>query len=142
MANPDRQSAPQIKRSEQYIQNASFDETYQVLAVENLGENAAGNALLRQKLNDDGTTPVTSGALDNMLTELYVENGAMAKRVYQSGTVYYIGWAAPGSNTADNAWRISKIDTSGSPEVAVTTFADGNREFDNAWDDLLSLSYS
>ena len=87
---------------------------------------------------------ITSGSIDvtSLLTELYVENGAMAKRVSQVGSVYYMGWAAPGSATADNAWRISKVDTSGSPEIAVTTFADGNREFDNAWDDVLSLSYS
>jgi hypothetical protein len=49
MANPDNQSSPRIRRTEQYIQNASFDETYQVLAVESLVENTAGNALVRQK---------------------------------------------------------------------------------------------
>jgi len=98
-------------------------------------------ALYLYDSNDDTLNPITA-TFDNLLTELYVENGAMAKRVVQSGSVYYIGWAAPGTATNTNAWRISKVDTSGSPEIAVTTFADGNREFDNNWDDVLVLSYS
>lgn len=90
---------------------------------------------------------ITSGSIvvddiASMLTELYVESGAMAKRIVQVGSIYYMGWAAPGTATNTNAWRISRVDTSGSPEIAVTTFADGNREFDNNWDDVLILSYS
>lgn len=51
MPNPDRQSKPVIHRSEQNVQNSSFDETYQVTATEMLVENSAQTALVRLSEN-------------------------------------------------------------------------------------------
>lgn len=54
MVAPDRQSRPTIHESEQVIQNQSFDKKYNVLAVELLAENPAGDALVRLKANSTG----------------------------------------------------------------------------------------
>ncbi|MBL0320556.1 MAG: hypothetical protein IPP74_14870 [Alphaproteobacteria bacterium] len=52
--------------------------------------------------------------------------------------VTYVGSALPGSSTADAVWQIKKLDeTTG----LVTTFADGDSNFDNVWDDRASLTY-
>lgn len=56
-----------------------------------------------------------------------------------SATVTYIGRCAPGTATSENKWQIQKIDTTSGTSI---TFADGNDEFDNVWDDRASLSYS
>lgn len=56
-----------------------------------------------------------------------------------SATLSYIGKAIPGSLTSAPLWQIKRLDeTTG----MITTFADGNAEFDNIWDDRASLSYS
>jgi len=57
MANPDRQSNPDIARSEQGVLNNSFDEVYRVLAVALLGE--YDNALHRLKVDSDGNLKVS-----------------------------------------------------------------------------------
>lgn len=51
MSNPERQSKPEIERTEQAIQNWSFDNEYKVLATEMLAENEAGDALVRVKVS-------------------------------------------------------------------------------------------
>jgi len=53
--------------------------------------------------------------------------------------ITYVGDAVPGTATNEAKWRIMKIDkTTGT----VITWADGNGEFDNIWDNRESLSYS
>jgi hypothetical protein len=52
----------------------------------------------------------------------------------------YIGEASFGSSEASAVWRIYKLALSGT--VTSITWADGNDEFDNVWNDRLSLSYS
>lgn len=57
----------------------------------------------------------------------------------------YVGEAAPGVATSTNAWRVKRIeivlDGSGR-EDTTTLWADGDGNFDNIWDDRVSLSYS
>lgn len=53
--------------------------------------------------------------------------------------VSYLGTATPGTATSAAAWQIIKIDEN---TGTVLTYADGNVEFDNVWDDRESLSYS
>lgn len=57
-----------------------------------------------------------------------------------SSTLFYGGKAVPGSITSDPVWQIQKILLIGD-DVEIT-WADGNGNFDNIWDDRLSLSYS
>lgn len=51
-----------------------------------------------------------------------------------------IGYAVVGSATSSPVWRIQKLSTSGS--ITSVTWADGNFNFDNVWDNRNSLSYS
>ena len=69
-----------------------------------------------------------------------VESATYTTRIDEaSATVTYIGDAAIGSSTASALWRIKKIDTTSGTSI---TFADGNGNFDNIWDNRASLSYS
>jgi hypothetical protein len=56
------------------------------------------------------------------------------------GTVIYFGSAELTSETSDGVWKIQKIIISGS-DISVT-WADGNSNFDNIYDNRTSLSYS
>ncbi len=56
-----------------------------------------------------------------------------------SATIAYLGKALPGTVTSAGSWQISKINTTSG---IVTTWADGNSNFDNIWDNRASLTYS
>ena len=56
-----------------------------------------------------------------------------------SATVTYIGDAAIGSATSGALWRIKKIDTTSGTSI---TFADGDGNFNNIWDNRAALTYS
>lgn len=58
-----------------------------------------------------------------------------------SPSLSYYGVAAPGSATSAPVWMIQKIAT-GPGNSLVITWADGNTEFDNVWDDRASLTYT
>ena len=63
-----------------------------------------------------------------------------AKRVdFVGDTLIYVGEADPGTAESAASWRISKIDTT--LDISVL-WADGNNNYDNVWNDRLSLSYS
>lgn len=51
----------------------------------------------------------------------------------------YVGKALPGSDTSSPIWQIAKIDTSSG---LAKTWADGDSQFNNVWDDRTSLTYS
>ena len=61
MAKPDRQESPEIRRSEQAVQNWSFDEVYKVLSTVGLGEYAG--ALYRLQVDASGNLK-TSATID------------------------------------------------------------------------------
>ena len=66
---------------------------------------------------------------------------ALALRLDDTTTpsVTYVGEAPVGTATGTSAWRIKKLDeTSG----LVISWADGNGNFDNNWNNRASLSYS
>lgn len=52
----------------------------------------------------------------------------------------YIGSSEPGTTTTSALWRIQKILVSGS--ITTLSWADGNLNFDNIWDNRGSLTYS
>ena len=56
------------------------------------------------------------------------------------GTTTYLGYANPGTLTSAALWAVKKVVETGGD--AVFTWADGDKEFDNIWDDRLSLTYS
>ena len=56
-----------------------------------------------------------------------------------SPTATYIGEAAFSSATSDPVWRIYRVSTIGTNTSI--TWADGDDEFDNVWDNRSSLTY-
>lgn len=65
-----------------------------------------------------------------------------AKRYDQvDDTLAYLGDAAVGSVTSTASWRIQKLEFGVTGSVTIT-FADGNTNFDNIWNNRASLSYS
>lgn len=57
-----------------------------------------------------------------------------------STTVTYVGVANTGTLTSAASWKIKKITESGSQ--LIITWADGNSNEDNIWDNRASLTYS
>ena len=56
-------------------------------------------------------------------------------------TQAYLGQAQPGSSVSAAVWRIQKLAFSVDGDVTAT-WADGDAEFDNVWNDRASLNYS
>ena len=59
---------------------------------------------------------------------------------YIDAATTYEGEAVPGTATSSAIWRIKKIATNAG-DVTVT-WADGNANFDNVWDNRVSLTYN
>ena len=57
-----------------------------------------------------------------------------------TSTVTYFGWAAIGTATSDDDWRIKRMSVAG--DVTTFDWADGNSDYDNVWDNRAALSYS
>jgi len=55
--------------------------------------------------------------------------------------VTYRGDALPGVATSSAAWRVQRMTMQSDGDIEIL-FADGNDNFDNIWDNRLSLSYS
>jgi hypothetical protein len=98
----------------QYIDNKSFDETYQTTVV--------------IPLQSDGTYL------------RYPQTDLVAMKVTESGDNTYVAIAPIGTAQATAGWQAKKIAISGGDTVI--TWADGNASFDNVATDLTSLSYS
>lgn len=105
---------PQNKQSVQYMENASWHSTLEVLTRLGLGFDGNGLQLLNA---------------DNLATKIEV-----------SGDLTYVGIATPGSAQASAVWQCKKIDATGGNTVV--TWADGDADFDNVASDLTSLTYS
>ena len=88
----------------------------------------------------DGTTDIraivnSDGSINN--TQVVVVYGTRIDEA--TSTVTYIGKATPGTATSVSLWQIQKIDTT---TGTVITWADGNGDFDNIWDNRATLTYS
>jgi len=120
----DRQNKPETHRSEQAVQNWSFDEAFKVLVF--LG------------LKYDGT---------NVVRDVESNLVAQKKKIVVVGdvTTIYKAIAPAGTLEATDKWMASKtvIDTSVAGTTDITlTWADGNTNFDNQAVDLTALTYS
>lgn len=82
------------------------------------------------------------GAGNNVIGSVKTLSTNYAVRMIDDSTdpnITYVGIAAISSPTSSAVWQIKKMDkTSG----LVITWADGNDNFDNVWDDRESLNYS
>lgn len=61
---------------------------------------------------------------------------------YASATTIYIGFAAPGSATSDEAWQIRRQTLDSSGRTTAIDFANGTLEYNQVWDNRATLSYS
>ena len=82
----------------------------------------------------DGSVVVSSGSIIVSKT-----NYATILDDTTTTDVVYIGKAAIGSTTASAVWQILKMDISSGMTI---TWADGNDNFDNVWNNRASLTYS
>lgn len=77
------------------------------------------------------------------MTQGYVKppDTAYALRVDEvSSSLMYVGEASPGSTDAQMRWRIKRIRFIGTETII--EWADGNKNFDNAWDLRTSYDYT
>lgn len=58
---------------------------------------------------------------------------------YSDTNIQYVGKAEPGTATSAASWQIMKIDES---TGTIITWADGDDNFDNIWDNRTSLTYN
>lgn len=99
-------------------------------------------------LNTAITSPLNGEVLTfNQATGLWENQGGTTMAVYTLrmddvvGDITYVGEALPGSAEDDEVWRIKRLDSSSGIEVRVM-WADGDTNFDNRWDQRLTLNYS
>jgi len=65
-----------------------------------------------------------------------------SKRIDMNSDYIYTGEAAIGSPEAGASWRISRTYLAPTDGDVIVLWADGNANFDNVWNNHLSLSYT
>lgn len=97
------------------------------------------------KTGDNVEAKKTVGYVWNPATSLWERDTsagvALTVRIDDATTadVTYLGKAAIGTATSAAGWQIAKLSTASG---LIKTWADGNVNFDNVWDNRASLSYS
>lgn len=67
-------------------------------------------------------------------------NNDSATQTAESGSITYVGSAAPGALTSDAVWRIKRLTES--TAGLIVEFADGDDAYNNIWDNVTTLSFS
>lgn len=89
------------------------------------------------KLADPQVGPLTPiGVVINPL--VVSSGGLLTYRIDEGATYSYYGFALPGTDNADNNWRIMR-ETVANPKEFL--WADGDTSFDNNWELRASLVY-
>lgn len=145
-------------RSGQQVQHVRLDFGDSSEALLTPGQSTKANSLPVTLASDgdvasETTQLLTVAALGSLLTELQAKADLTetqpvsltatnyARITEISGTTTYYGEAAIGSATSSAVWRIRKMTETSGPTYT-DTWADGNDNFDNVWDNRASLSYS
>jgi hypothetical protein len=110
------------KESVQEMFQQGFDDKYGVPAFEVLAEDTSVSPNVLKRLQ-----------FLAKLTQAFEYNG--------DGNPIYIGEASPGSAKGDAKWRIRKLTYSGT-NITDIQWADGDTNYNNVWNDRVSLSYS
>lgn len=84
--------------------------------------------------------PTVPGLSLSFPTALYGSSFYTVRIDQPDANTIYRGEASVGSATSALVWRIQKITISGTTVTAL--WADGNTNFDNRWNDRLTLTYS
>lgn len=120
-------------QSPQDLINQSFDHAgFHTLVAQIMGS-PDGTNLYPIKVNADGSiNAVTGGSAANT-------NNVFMEYKSTDSNIIYIGEAANASLTSNPAWKITRLDTT---TLLKVTYADGDLNFDNVWDNRESLTYS
>lgn len=107
-------------------------------------QNRVTGLVVESSTGDLSIVPLYADPTTNrLLVEAYLSGNANENLALQTdvdGTTTYVGDADPGSGTDEAVWRIMRVvETSGDYSV---TWADGDADFDNVWDNRAALSYS
>ena len=95
--------------------------------------------LLNLQLDDSVSPPRLVLGIANWNGSSYqTVSNTYATKVTVSGSITYVGKAAPGSAQSSAVWQCMKIDESSG---TIVTWADSNANFDNVATDLTALSY-
>ena len=76
-------------------------------------------------------------SVDAINSEIFIQ-ASIVEQINQGETYY--GYALPGSATSEPVWAIQKI--SEDKGVSTHQWADGNKNFDNVWNNRQNLQYS
>lgn len=79
-----------------------------------------------------------SGAESLVTGAIPISSASYALRYDEGATYTYIGNALPGSADASAVWQIKRLTNADNTII----WADGDSDFDNVWNDRLSLTYS
>jgi len=95
--------------------------------------------------NAGGATEETLQLIKNCLDLIKADSSDLAFKtkllqVDKVGNITYLGYAEVGSIVGDPVWAIQRWTETG--QDAEAKWADGDKSFDNVWDDRLSLTYS
>lgn len=63
---------------------------------------------------------------------------ALSFRMVETATYKYFGEASPGADTSAGVWRVSRLTIADNTVL----WAGGDADFNDVWDDHLTLSYS
>jgi len=69
----------------------------------------------------------------------YLTDGEPLRIDEVSPALTYIGYAPVTANPALDVWKIKKIEVIGTETI--TSYADGDKEYNNIWNDRLTLTY-
>ena len=114
----------------------SLDDTLDLVSTE------ATQELIRQLLvllnAKDYATETTLAQINQGVSLTGIDSKLL--QVDAVGSTTYLGYADPGTVTSSVTWAIKRIIETGN-DVSIT-WADGNNNFDNTWDNRLILLYS
>jgi len=90
---------------------------------------------------------ISSGiaTLNNTISSGGSGSGAFAEALIvdeSNPNIIYRGYAAPGANVGAAVWAIKKTVSNTTGDLTTTTWADGNQNFDNIWNNRATLVYS
>lgn len=96
------------------------------------------NATIQTNLDVPLSTRASEATLLLLTLETQFKNKLL--QVDSVGTTTYLGYANAGTLTSGATWAVKKIVETGN-DVSIT-WADGNKTFDNIWNDRLILTYA
>ncbi len=84
---------------------------------------------------------MASKFIDPQLVKVDVTSSGGQTEIDEAAPFTYIGKALSGVATSVASWQIQRLEDTGGGDTTIL-FADGDRDYNNIWDDRVGLSYS